>query len=193
MIIYAAMLNIFLRDAKMQNLNHSYASRISGYLRLTVITLCLVAGFTMQGQMMPVEDKAKTAAKVEQKIPDSNQKSNSIYEKYFSENSQFRPIILALLTLAVLLALKKYTSGLMKKSLEQRAFYQENVTTFMGFWNKLWKFVIAVLVLIALSGSFRVIGFDRRLPRYDAGLVAAAAGYGNRRLVDDRFEKTIQG
>ena len=142
----------------MKNLNYSYASRISGYLRLTIITLCLVAGFAMQGQMMPVEDKAKPAAKIEQKIPDSNPKSNSIYEKYFSENSQYRPIILALLTLAVLLALKKYTSGLMKKSLEQKAFYQENVTTFMGIWNKLWKFVIAVLVLIALSGSFRVLG-----------------------------------
>jgi small-conductance mechanosensitive channel len=85
-------------------------------------------------------------------------KAENLYDKFFAPDSHFRPVALALATLLVLLLLKKYLSSSIKKALKNKAYFNENVDSFMSLWNKIWKFVIAILVIIALSGSFKFLG-----------------------------------
>jgi small-conductance mechanosensitive channel len=80
------------------------------------------------------------------------------WHTYMGEGSAYRPVILAVGTLLVLLALKRRFSKALKRTLEEKAFYADNAHAFMRTWHRIWKFVITVLVLIAMSGSLRLLG-----------------------------------
>ena len=80
------------------------------------------------------------------------------HRKYMGADSLYRPVILAVATLLVLLALKKYLTRKIKAQVKSHAFLQENAQGFLKTWNWIWRFVITVLVIIAMSGSLRFLG-----------------------------------
>jgi small-conductance mechanosensitive channel len=79
---------------------------------------------------------------------------------FLSESSPYRSIILAVLTLVILLVVKKYTTRLLRKYAHPRAHKGENLERFLRTWNWAWKFVIGVFVLVALSGSLKLLGLS---------------------------------
>jgi small-conductance mechanosensitive channel len=78
--------------------------------------------------------------------------------RYMGPDSPYRGLILVVLTLLVLVNLKAYLTRLMRRQLTEHAFQEENATSFLKVWNVLWKFVIAILVIMAMSGSLRLLG-----------------------------------
>lgn len=54
--------------------------------------------------------------------------------------------------------------------MKSKAFQPENADAFMKVWNGIWKFVIAILVIIAMSGSFRLLGLT-------AGFIGIMSGW----------------
>ena len=81
-----------------------------------------------------------------------------LYGKYMGEESPYRPVILTLLTLTILFNLKHHLSKVMKNHIDAKAYDSGNAKTFMTVWNRVWKFAIAVLVLMAMSGSLKLLG-----------------------------------
>ncbi|MEX2381578.1 MAG: mechanosensitive ion channel family protein [Opitutales bacterium] len=77
---------------------------------------------------------------------------------YLGEDSPYRSIILVVLTLVILVNLKAYLTKVMRETLKAKAFNQENTLAFLKIWNMVWKFIIAVLVLMAMTGSLRLLG-----------------------------------
>ena len=51
-----------------------------------------------------------------------------------------------------------YLTRVMRRKLKEHAFLQENAKGFLKVWDVIWKFLIAVLVLMAMSGSLRLLG-----------------------------------
>lgn len=84
--------------------------------------------------------------------------TNSLWQCYLGPQSPYRGLALTIITLAILLYLKAYLTRLLRRKLSDQAFFEENATSFLKFWNAVWKFVIAILVIIALSGSLRLLG-----------------------------------
>ncbi|MFH0924467.1 MAG: mechanosensitive ion channel family protein [bacterium] len=97
-------------------------------------------------QVMPTTDKSEQSL------------FNRQWQKYMGVDSSYRSLIITLLTLVILLKLKSYTTKGINRTLKENAFCNENVNNFLKFWHILWKFVIAVLVMIAMSGSLRILG-----------------------------------
>jgi small-conductance mechanosensitive channel len=81
-----------------------------------------------------------------------------VYIKYMGVDSPYRPVILTVLTLLVLVSLKRHLSKLMRAHIDAKAYNTGNAKTFMQVWNRVWKFVIAILVLMAMSGSLKLLG-----------------------------------
>ena len=107
----------------------------------------------------PKPDESRTKASAPATQPDGKQDRFTYqYNKYFGLDSPYRPIILVVVTLIVLIGLKRYLTRKLKAQVKSRAFLQENADGFLKTWNAVWKFVIAVLILIAMSGSFRLLG-----------------------------------
>ena len=79
---------------------------------------------------------------------------------FFHEHSPYRSVLLAVVTLVVLLVLKKHTTRLMRRYAETHAQNPENVQRFLKTWHTLWKFVIGVFVILALSGSLKLMGLS---------------------------------
>ena len=80
------------------------------------------------------------------------------WDRYMGPESAYRPVILTVLTLVLLVNLKVYLTRVMRRKLKEQAFLQENAKSFLKVWNVVWKFLIAVLVLLAMSGSLRLLG-----------------------------------
>ena len=78
--------------------------------------------------------------------------------RYMGEDSPYRSLILVVLTLIVLINLKAYLTRVMRRTLAGNVYKQENATAFLKIWNTVWKFVIAILVLMAMTGSLRLLG-----------------------------------
>lgn len=112
-----------------------------------------------EGKKAPAHEQKKEALrkKIEAEQPSTARK---IYLTLFSEHSPYRRLVLAALTVLVLLVLKKYTTRLMRNYMAPRAQKGENVDRFLRTWNSVWKFVIAVFVIIALSGSLQLLGLS---------------------------------
>jgi small-conductance mechanosensitive channel len=79
---------------------------------------------------------------------------------FFDEYSPYRSIVLTLITLGALLLLKKYSTRMIRSYTDPRALKTENVERFIRTWNAAWKFVIGVFVVIALSGSLKLLGLS---------------------------------
>jgi small-conductance mechanosensitive channel len=80
------------------------------------------------------------------------------HDKYLAPESPYRPVIFTVLALLILLNLKAYLSRIMRAHLDKEAFSSDNAKTFMKVWHHIWKFVIAILVLMAMSGSLKLLG-----------------------------------
>lgn len=80
------------------------------------------------------------------------------WQRFMGEESPYRSLILVILTLVVLLNLKVYLTRVMRKTLKAKAFTDENASAFLKIWNNLWKFVIAILTIMAMTGSLRLLG-----------------------------------
>lgn len=80
------------------------------------------------------------------------------WQRYMGEDSPYRGLILVILTLVILLNLKAYLTRTMRRTLEAKAFTQENTAAFLKIWNSLWKVATAILVIMAMSGSLRLLG-----------------------------------
>lgn len=81
-----------------------------------------------------------------------------LYAKYWGQDSAYRPIILTVLTLVILINLKKFLTRRMQFHLESRAFDRGNVSSFMKIWDGAWKFLIAIFAVMAVSGSLGLLG-----------------------------------
>ena len=80
------------------------------------------------------------------------------YARYWGDDSPYKPLILTVLTLIILLNLKRFLSRKMQNQLSAKAFDQKNVGSFMKIWDGIWKFVIAIFALLAVSGSLGLLG-----------------------------------
>ena len=80
------------------------------------------------------------------------------WQRYMGADSPYRGLILVVLTLLVLVNLKAYLTRVMRRKLKEQAFLEENADNFLKVWNVLWKFVIAILVIMAMSGSLKLLG-----------------------------------
>lgn len=83
-----------------------------------------------------------------------------IYLRYLSEYSPYRGAGLAVLTLVVLVILKKHATRLVRQYAQPKLHKPENLERFLKTWNTLWKVVIGLFVIIALSGSLRLLGLS---------------------------------
>lgn len=153
---------------------------------LVAVSVLVVLG-TAYGQMMPGMDataqKSESAgAKTQEEAAPATDKPKTIIEKrdalrerfasedlpvhrklyllLASEESPYRGIVLAFLTVAVLSFLKKYTTRLFREYAAPRAQKAENVEGFLRTWNTVWKFVIGIFLIIALSGSLKLLGLS---------------------------------
>ncbi len=82
----------------------------------------------------------------------------AFWQRFMGEDSPYRSLILVILTLIVLLNLKAYLTHVMKRTLAKNAFKQDNADAFLKVWHTLWKFIIAILVIMAMTGSLRLLG-----------------------------------
>ena len=83
-----------------------------------------------------------------------------VYLVLFSEESPYQRFVLAFVTIVVLLVVRRYTTRLLRRYASDRAQKQDNVDRFLRTWNAVWKFIIAVFVIIALSGSLELLGLS---------------------------------
>lgn len=140
--------------------------------RLLSRSLALVAllflALAVQAQMpLPEDDKGTektTVSKAAQATPlaanqDVDQPAwQRNWQKYMGEGSPYRSVILTVITLLVLLNLKAYLTRVAHRYVTENAFRPENAKAFVKIWNNAWKFIIAILVLIAMSGSLKLLG-----------------------------------
>jgi len=110
------------------------------------------------GMPMSEKEEAPEKQKTQTDISDDMDRFAATWAKYMGVESPYRPIILPILTLLLLFTLKRYLSRVMREKVLDNAFEPANARSFMKVWNGIWKFMIAILVLIAMSGSFRVLG-----------------------------------
>ncbi len=80
------------------------------------------------------------------------------WQRYMGADSPYRSLVLVILTLVILLNLKVYLTRILRKTIKAKAFTEENANAFMKIWNTLWKFIIAILTIMAMSGSLRLLG-----------------------------------
>lgn len=81
-----------------------------------------------------------------------------LWHRYMGADSPYRGLILVVLTLLVLINLKTYLTRMMRVKLKEQAFIEQNANNFLKVWNVVWKFIIAILVIMAMSGSLKLLG-----------------------------------
>lgn len=80
------------------------------------------------------------------------------WQRFMGPDSPYRGLVLVILTLVIVLNLKAYLTRVMRKTLKAHAFSEDNAASFIKIWNTLWKFMIAILVIMAMTGSLRLLG-----------------------------------
>jgi len=111
-----------------------------------------------KGKPKSIEEKRAALA---QKIQDEEpSRAKELYLKYASEYSPYRGLGLAVITLVLLVLVKRYTTRLLRDYAYPKAQKPENVERFFRTWNLLWKIVIGVFVILALFGSLKILGLS---------------------------------
>lgn len=135
------------------------------WLRVVLCLLLSVLPAIAQMPGMEIEDSKKPAG--ETALVEAKESTPTVLEetgllrywhRYMSEKSPYRGLILVILTLLVVMNLKVYLTRGMRRVLDKKAFTQENADAFLKVWNGLWKFATAVLVIMAMTGSLRLLG-----------------------------------
>ena len=120
----------------------------------------MIAGAAPDTKKPGTETAGKKSAVQEQVEAEGATGLRKLYLTLLHEQSPYRAVILAVLTLVVLLVVKKYTTGLMRKYADAHAHKPENVGKFLRTWHRVWKLVIGIFVLVALSGSLKLLGLS---------------------------------
>jgi len=126
------------------------------FLPLVRASICLP--FLLHAQMMPPEEPGPAPASQQQAVAPEGGVIERYYQMFFGVDSPYRPVILTVLTLLLLLKLKGFLTKHMRAYVEKQAFSEANAKTFLVIWNRLWAFIIAVMAIIAMSGSLRLLG-----------------------------------
>ena len=80
--------------------------------------------------------------------------------KYLGPDSPFRNVVMALASLVILVYLHKATKARLARSLERQAHKSENAELFLRGYDIVYKVLMAILVLVAASGSFPLLGLS---------------------------------
>lgn len=134
-----------------------------------LLAVIFLVGFAAAAtaQMMPPEEKPAAKTTVSQgaqatplvsDLAAEQSEWQAKWQKYMGEDSPYRSVILTVLTLLILLNLKAYLTRAARRYVTENAYRPENAQAFVKIWNLVWKFVIAILVLIAMSGSLKLLG-----------------------------------
>ena len=83
-----------------------------------------------------------------------------IWNKYLGAESPYRGLLLAVVTITILTVIYRQSTRWMQRFLKEQAYKEENARTFLRTWRTTWKFVISVFVILALSGSLRLLGLS---------------------------------
>lgn len=127
--------------------------------RLLVLAALLAVLPPLAAMIPPPEDKpAAEPRSIVRTIEEDASFWQRKWQTYMGEDSPYRSVILTVVTLVVLLHLKSRLTRVAKRYVTENAFRPENAQSFLKVWNQVWKFVIAILVLIAMSGSLRLLG-----------------------------------
>lgn len=121
--------------------------------------LITVAFCQMPG--MDVTTPGGTPPKVEQ--TKSSKDTNALQQfvqQYLGEDSPYRGPLLATATLIVLILIRRYTTNAIKQHLAAEPEKYRDTEAFFKTWNKAWAFVIALLAIIAMSGSLKLLGLS---------------------------------
>lgn len=131
-----------------------------GQLLLLAILPALFTFISLSQAQFPGMDTGEEQAPIVEQQPVSTAETwwGRQYDRFFGEGSPFKPVILTVLTLLVLLPVKRHLTRMMESRVRDKAFLEENAESFMKVWNRVWSFAIAVLVIMAMSGSLRLLG-----------------------------------
>lgn len=128
------------------------------------LLLCMLSLSSISFAQLPYQHEPKPKKTVAEPKVDPQNRQESIgvflqyWQRYMGEGSPYRPLIITVVTLVILLNFKAYLTRLMRKHVKEKAFRKENAANFMKVWNGMWKFVIVILVIVAMSGSLRLLG-----------------------------------
>src|SRR5210317_2184451 len=124
------------------------------YKYLVLFFLVISLSGTVCAQMMPEPKPAASHVEKEGKAPlvtrqvtDDDVFAN-YWNRFMGEQSPYRPIILSILTLLILLQVRGVTTKWIKGYVNDNALMKDNAHAFMRMWSASWFFIIAVLVVI---------------------------------------------
>ena len=89
---------------------------------------------------------------------DLNSTVPDVLRYYLGVDSPYRGIILAVAVLLFLIALRGAIGNRFKKTISRNVHKAEKAEHFLRIYNAVWKFIIAVFVIIAATGSFALLG-----------------------------------
>ncbi len=124
-----------------------------------VVLLAIVVGPAGAAGMPGMAPAAKTSQPAAGRVGQSPA-AQTFYQKYLAEGSPHRGLAVGILTLVVLLVLRRVTTRRMRTYLSDHAYKPENVKKFMRTWKSVWTFGMVVFVLISLSGSLKFLGLS---------------------------------
>ncbi|KPK61745.1 MAG: hypothetical protein AMK73_07865 [Planctomycetes bacterium SM23_32] len=81
-------------------------------------------------------------------------------EAYLGPDSAYRGLVLALATLLILVFVRGVFRRRLARYVQSRAHRAENAERFLRGYDVAWKVAIAVVVLVAAGGSFRLLGLS---------------------------------
>ena len=113
---------------------------------------------SLQPAVTNAADMAPERAAEDVEISSVPSRVTRVWQQYMGVDSPYRGLVLVVLTLLLLVNLKAYLTRVMRSKLKEHAFVEENADNFLKVWNALWKFVIAILVIMAMSGSLKLLG-----------------------------------
>lgn len=124
-----------------------------------LILVSLAISAPAQFPSMPDSTTPGTAASTTVCAPATDELALTRYwNQYLGPNSPYRSLILTIVTIVVLLNLKAYFTRILRRKFKKDDIHDEHATSFMKVWGILWKVVMTILVVIAMSGSLKLLG-----------------------------------
>jgi small-conductance mechanosensitive channel len=140
--------------------------KLSRFSSILFVLFCFAAPAFGQMMGMSGDDTAAAAAPVvvvEAPPPawsDFFERIVFEWNRYLGPESPYRGLVLCILTLILLSMVYRHTTRAMTKYLREQAYSQDNAEAFLKTWRIVWKFVIAVFTILALSGSLKMLGLS---------------------------------
>jgi small-conductance mechanosensitive channel len=74
--------------------------------------------------------------------------------------SKYKGILLSVIIVISLLIIRRILTKLIEAYISRKAFKEDNITQFMMTWKYIWTAIIAIMGIIGLSGSMKVVGIS---------------------------------